>query len=263
METAYPALLFLALLASAGAGWTAQRKLHERYVTRDAIDSIRLLMGMLLTFSAIVLGLLTSAAKQRLDTYNRDFSVYSVVLVELDHRLRTYGPDADGIRSLLRSYTAAAIADTWPEEALPPGTYPRLDHKPRVETMELGEMLSEVDVEIERLAPQDEFHRQTAARLRDRVANAIEQRWRLIFAAESTISWPFLLVLTSWLSIIFAIFGLTSPRGRVVYAVVGLSALSIASPLYLIISYSEARTGLFQLSSSPMRAALSHLDASR
>jgi len=230
------------------------------------VESIRLIMGMLLTFSAIVLGLLTSNAKQRYDGWNRDLSAFGVVLVELDHRLRTYGPEADGIRSLLRSYTAAALADTWPNEPAPSGRYPRFSHasnQSSVEGTELGEMLSEIDVEIENLTPRDDFHRQTAARLRDRVANAIEQRWRLIFAANSTISWSFLLVLTSWLSIIFAIFGLTSPRGRLVYAVVGLSALSIASPLYLIISYSEARTELVQLSSFPMRAALSHMDASR
>ena len=91
-------------------------------------------------------------------------------------------------------------------------------------------------------------------------SKAVEQRWQLIFSARSTVSWPFLLVLTSWLSIIFAIFGLTSPRSRLVYAVVGLSALSIASPLYLILDYTEAQTGLLKLSSFPMRTALAHMD---
>lgn len=124
----------------------------------------------------------------------------------------------------------------------------------------LGNMLAKVDVEIEKLMPQDDFHRQIAARLRDRVAQAIQQRWRLIFSTRSTLSWPFLLVLTAWLSIIFGIFGLTSPRNGLMYIVVGLSALSIASPLYLIVDYSEAVTGLLQLSSEPMRAALSHMD---
>ncbi len=96
-------------------------------------------------------------------------------------------------------------------------------------------MLSDVEMEIEGLAPPDDYRRQVAERLRNRVGRAVEQRWQLIFSACSTMSWPFLLVLTAWLSIIFAVFGLTSPRSRLVNAVVELSALSIASPLYLIL----------------------------
>ena len=263
MDVTYTALLFLILLLSAALGWWAQQKLHERYVSQDAIESIRLLMGMLLTFSALVLGLLTSNAKQRFDGYNNDLSAFGVSLVELDHRLRTYGPEAEHIRALLRTYTAAAIADTWPGEALPSGRYPRFNRgagHESVEGTELGRMLADVDAQIERLAPADDYHRQVAGRLRSRVTQAIEQRWQLIFSARSTVSWPFLLVLTSWLSIIFAIFGLTSPRSRLVYAVVGLSALSIASPLYLILDYTQARTGLLKLSSFSMRTALAHMD---
>ncbi len=260
---AYTALLFLILLMSAAIGWWAQQKLQERHVSRDAIESIRLLMGMLLTFSALVLGLLTSNAKQRFDGYNNDLSAFGVSLVELDHRLRTYGLAAEPIRAQLRTYTAAAIADTWPGEPLPPGQYPKFyqgsGHE-SVEGTELGRMLTEVDTAIEHLVPLDEYHRQIADRLRNGVAEAIQQRWQLIFSARSTVSWPFLLVLTSWLSIIFAIFGLTSPRSRLVYAVVGLSALTIASPLYLILDYTEARTGLLKLSSFSMQTALSHMD---
>jgi uncharacterized membrane protein YuzA (DUF378 family) len=265
MDFVYTALLFLALIASVAIGWATQHKLRERHVTREAVDSIRLLMGMLLTFAALVLGLLTSSAKQRFDSYDNDLSVYGADLIELDHRLRVYGPDCDRIRALLRSYTAAAIADTWPYEPHPSGQYPHLIHPPNVpssiEGTVLGDMLANIDVEIEHLTPSDEFHRQIAMRLRDRVTAAIQQRWRLILSAGSTVSWPLLLVLTTWLAIIFAIFGLTSPRTRLVYVVVGLSALSIASPLYLIIDYSDALTGVLQLSSLPMRAALSHMDA--
>ncbi len=263
MAIVYPALLFLILLGSVATGWWVQHRVDDRHVTPASIDSVRLLMGMLLTFSALVLGLLTSNAKQRFDGYNTDLSAFGADLIELDHRLRVYGPQADDIRKLLRSYAAAAIADSWPDETAPSGQYPRFKRDPTssgVEGTELGDMLANVDVDIEHLAPQDEFHRLIAGRLRDRVALTIQQRWHLIFATRSSISWPFLIVLTSWLSIIFAIFGLTSPRNRLTYAVVGLSALSIASPLYLIIDYSAPLTGLVQLSSVPMRAALSHMD---
>jgi hypothetical protein len=263
MDFVYPVILFFILLASASLGWAGQRKLHARHISRDSVDSVRLLIGMLLTFSAIVLGLLTSSAKQRFDGLNADLSALGTDLIELDQRLRIYGPEADPIRELLRRYTAAALFDTWPDEPEPKGEYPRFAAGPDrngVEGMALGDMLSSVDVRIEHLEPQTDYQRQIAARLRDRMAEVIQQRWRLIFSARSTISWPFLVILTSWLAIIFATFGLTATRNSLVYAVVVLSALSIASPLYLIIDYSDALTGLEQLSSAPMRAALVHMD---
>ncbi len=263
MDVAYTFLLFLMLLASASGGWLAQSRLHERHVSAGSVEAVRLMIGMLLTFSALVLGLLTSSAKERFDGYNADLGAYSADLVELDHRLRLYGEEAAGIRVLLRSYTAAAIADTWPGEAPPAGQYPRLRHAPgarSVEGEQLGDMLAAVDVAIEALAPADDFHRRIAARLSDRAALTIQQRWQLIFSARSTISWPFLLVLTSWLAIIFAVFGLTTPRNELVYVVVTLAALSIASPLYLILDYSGPLTGLLKLSSASMRTALVHMD---
>ena len=263
MDFLYTGLLVLILLLSVLLGWALRSRLDERHVSLETVDSARLLMTMLLTFAALVLGLLTSDAKNRFDVFNNNLSAFGTELIELDHRLRVYGPEANGIRTLLRSYTAAAIADSWPGEPLPSGQFPHLAHgvdAPNVEAETLGDMLAEVDVQIGRLVPQNEFQRQTAERLRNRVTLTIEQRWILIFSTRSTISWPFLIVLTSWLSIVFAIFGLTSPRNRLIYAVVGLAALSIASPLYLIIDYSGALTGLLHLSSLPMRAALSHMD---
>ena len=185
-------------------------------------------------------------------------------MIELDHRLRVYGRDADPPRALLRQYTAAAIADTWSDEAPPQGDFPRFTHQLAEDGIEgtgLGALLNRVDLEIERLAPADDFHRQVAAALRTRIEAAIAQRWHLIFAARSTIAWPFLLILTTWLCIIFAIFGMTSPPTRLIYVVVVLSALSIASPLYLIIDYSDSLSGSIALSSAPLRNALAHMDA--
>ena len=232
-------------------------------MSRDTVESVRLLIGMLLTVSGVVLGLLTSSAKERFDSYSTDLSAFGADLIELDARLRGYGAEADSIRKLLRAYTAAALADTWPEEQPPPGQYPRFSQTPgrrNVESKALGNMLEAVDASIGHLSPDDAYHTQLAARLRDRSAQAIQQRWRLIFSVSATTSWPFLLVLTSWLAIIFAIFGLTAPPHRVIYVVVALSAISIVSPFYLIIDYSEAWTGLLQLSSEPLRTALWHMD---
>jgi hypothetical protein len=258
--------LFCTLLVFSALGFATQRRLHPRHISRETFESVRLLMAMLITFTALVLGLLTSSAKERFDGYNNELSAYAADLIELDHRLRVYGEGADAIRVMLREYTAAAIVDTWPDEPPPSGAYPRFEHPPGprdVEERGLGDLLADIDVRIENLAPPDTFHQQIAERLRNRVADTIQRRWRLILSARSTISWPFLLVLTAWLSMIFGIFTLSAPHDGLVYVVVVLSALSIASPLYLILDYSGAQSGLLRLSSLPMRTALSHMDALR
>ncbi len=263
MELAYTILLALTLMASAWIGWAVRRRIHQRHVSHEATDSILLMMGMLVTFSALVLGLLTSGAKQRFDGLNDSLSAYATSLIEVDHRLRLYGPDADPIRATLRAYTAAAIADSWPNEVLPAGQYPRFSSQPAtpgIERYQLGDMLSQVDVALEKLDPADAFHQRMAERLRNRAAQAIQQRWQLIFAARSTVSLPFLLILTAWLSIVFFLFGMASPGGRLVYAVVALSAVLISSPLFLIMDYSEALNGVFTISSAPLRSALIHMD---
>lgn len=257
-------LLFFILLGSAGLGFATQRRLHERHISSQTFDSVRVLMAMLVTFTALVLGLLVTSAKDRFDSYSKELSAYSADLIELDHRLRVYGADADNIRKMLRTYTAAAIADTWPDEPLPPGDYPRFtnDRLNGIEEITLGDLLSAIDVRIEKLSPDDPFRQRIAERLRNRVADAIQKRWVLILSAGSTISWPFLIILTAWLAITFGIFALTAPHDELVYVVIVFSALSIASPLLLILEYSGPQSGLLRLSSEPMRTALRHMDRS-
>lgn len=258
-------LLFFILLGSAGLGFATQRRLHERHISTQTFDSVRVLMAMLVTFTALVLGLLVTSAKDRFDTYSKELSAYAADLIELDHRLRVYGPDADEIRKMLRTYTAAAIADTWPEEPLPSGVYPRFaEHNVHgVEEVTLGDLISDIDVKIEKLAPTDAYRQRIADRLRNRVADTIQRRWVLILSADSTISWPFLIILTAWLAITFGIFALTSPHDELIYVVIVFSALSIASPLLLILEYSGPQSGLLRLSSDPMRTALRHMDRPR
>lgn len=260
MDLLFPPLLVLALLLSTATGALLRRRLHERHTGRDAVDSVRLLLSMLLTFAALVLGLLTSNAKQRFDGLNDNLAQFGADLVELDHRLRMYGPGADPIRTDLRRYTAGVLADSWPAHPPPSGDYPHPRGTRGLEATALGSLLTRVDSAIEQLQPTDDVHARIAARLRDRAALSIQQRWHLIFAARSTVSWPFLAILTVMLCIVFATFGLTTAPSRLIYAVAALAALTIASPVYLIIDYSEALTGTLQLSSAPIEAALWHMD---
>jgi hypothetical protein len=253
---------FALLLGSAFAGWRIQKVLPTHHRNRETVEAVRLVLTMLVTLSAVVLGLLTSSSKERYDDQRTALERYSVDLIELDQRLRQYGPDVTDIRGILRTYTAAAIADTWPNQPHPSGQYPSYQHgaTDSLESITLGEMLRNLDQKIEHLEPRDDFHQRAAERLRTRSADVLQQRWRLLSSTHQTLSWPLLAVLMLWLVIIFAIFGLSAPHNALAYTVLGLWVLSMTSSLYLILEFDTPQSGLVQIPSEPLREALSHMD---
>ena len=262
-ETAAASVLFVLLLASSMFGVLMQRRLAERHRARETVDAVRLVISILVTMTALVLGLLTSSVKTSFDEFGARLRGYSADIITLDQRLRDYGQAADPTRTLIRSYLAAAIADTWPHEAPPSGDYPTHVKKFRdgsLEGEQLGVMLTRADSQIRALQPSDKVHQQLADILEARMTRILEERWRLIETGYSTISWPLMALMTSWLIMIFAAFGLSTPRNAVVYVTIALCAFSISSAVFLILDLDTPLDGWIVVSSQPLRDALLNLD---
>jgi hypothetical protein len=68
-----------------------------------------------------------------------------------------------------------------------------------------------------------------------------------------------LVILVFWLCILFASFGLLAPPNGTVIAVLFVCALSASSAIFLILELDQSFTGLLQVSSAPLRAALAQL----
>jgi hypothetical protein len=186
----------------------------------------------------------------------------TVNIVELDQRLREYGPEVEPLRADLILYTNAAIADTWPEEPPPPGVYPgHLNPmvKGDVESIELGAKLNRIDLALHRLTPQDEFHRSIASTLQSRMTELLQQRWSLIENGQPSLTGWFIAILMFWLAMIFVIAGLASPRNTVMILVTALAALSLSSSVFLALTLDRPRTGTFKIPSAPLRYALVNL----
>jgi hypothetical protein len=258
------ALLLVVLLGSSAVGMAVRPYLSERHWNRETAALVNLVTVMLVTFAALVLGLLTSSAKTAFDTVAVDLRGFSVELIEFDQAMREYGPETIAARQLLRSYTAAVIASTWRHEPPPPGDYyPRqLPHSrldTRMESVALGDTLTLVELELRRLKPADPVHQQLSAEALRRFDQVVDSRWRLIEESQRSISSPFYAVLGFWLAVVFAVFGLSAPRNPVTYAIIALAALSIASVVFVMLDLDAPFGGLFGVSSAPMREALAHL----
>jgi hypothetical protein len=254
-------ILLLILLGGSAVGVSIRPFLSERHRSRETTDLIQLVLTMLVTFAALVLGLLTSSVKASFDAIDTDLRGLSIQLIQLDRSLRLYGSEADPPRALLRSYTAAAIASTWTADPKPPGNYyPRQVSPPpssgSIEATSLGDMLAQVETDIRALDPEDPMHRRLALTCINQFELLMRARWKLIEEAHSSISMPFYIVLAFWLVIIFASFGLTAPRNMLSYVTILLGALSIASVVFVILDLDTPFSGIFMVSSQPLRDAL-------
>ena len=118
-------LLFL-LCASSGAGYVVKSRLPERHRSRDSIELVQLSVNLLATFTAIVLGLLTTSVKSGFDDgLHRARRLTRASSRQLDRCLRDYGAETAPMRAdRSPSYVAAVIASTWPDEKPPAGASP-------------------------------------------------------------------------------------------------------------------------------------------
>ncbi len=78
----------------------------------------------------------------------------------------------------------------------------------------------------------------------------------MIEGVRKSISQPFYWVLVFWLVILFSSFGLRAPPNTMSVIVIGLSILSVAVAMFLILDMDTPYGGLFGISSHSMRAAL-------
>jgi hypothetical protein len=258
-------LVFVLLLIGTTVGVLVKPMLPEEHKAHETVQLIQLVIGMLVTFAALVLGLMTASAKTGFDTVGNDFRTYSADLIQLNTTLRQYGADTEEVRQLLRAYTAAAIVSTWPSEPRPAGDYyprdiPAGNNLDKLEDSRLGDILNLAGRKLRQLSAPDVFHQRLLDQSMAQFETIVQARWKLIEEAHSTISQPFFKTLTFWLVIIFVSFGLIAPRNALALVTITLGALSIASAVYVIVDLDTPFTGPIVVSSQPMRDALDHLN---
>jgi hypothetical protein len=258
------AVVLLVLLGSSIAGMFVRPLLSEHHRSREVIDFVQLVIAMLMTFAALVLGLLTSSAKSSYDKVGNDLRGLAIGIIQLDRSLREWGAETKPARELLRSYTAAAIASTWTEEPKPSGNYyPKevtMVSGSYLESSVLEDMLAQIERDIRQLEPHDPMHRRLAGTSIAQFERLMHSRWQLIEEAGSSISTPFYIVLVFWLAVVFVSFGLNAPRNLLSYTTILLGAVSIASAIFVIVDLDQPFGGIFSISSQPMRDALLHLN---
>jgi hypothetical protein len=255
-------LILLALLgASAGVGFFANSRLPVRHRSPASMAVVQLANTLLVTFIAIVLGLLTTSVKAGFDEAYNARGDYAAQLAQLDRCLRDYGPETEHVREQLRSYVAAVIASTWPSEAPPANVaYPDTSKMPRTgESSVLAALMNDIGVETRSLQPADQLHRNLMAACTEQYRDVAKARWTVIEGVRGSISTPFYWVLVFWLVILFGSFGLRAPPNPMSVSIIGLCALSVAAAVFVILDMDQPYGGLFGIPSTSMRNALADM----
>ena len=114
-----------------------------------------------------MLGLLTTSVKDGFDKAYNARGEYAAELAQMDRCLATMGPRRRPIRAQLKSYAAAVIASTWPDEPPPKGVNipTRADMPVTGETPVLCDIVNAIGLETRSLQPKDSAPSDPAGRL--------------------------------------------------------------------------------------------------
>lgn len=229
-------------------GTKVRSALPESHLNRESQDVVRLGMGLVATMTALLLGLVTAAAKGSFDVQDNAVRASAVNVMTMDRYLARYGPETKPIRGLLRSAVASRIEAMWGVKGVQGLVDPV--RKPPTE---------EIEDEILALNPTTEVQRWSRSQALGMCDDLLKARWRVLQSQGGSVPRVFLAVVIMWLTFTFASFGLFAPRNVTVAVVLFIAALSVAAAVFLILELDSPFEGLIKISSGPFQYALAQL----
>jgi hypothetical protein len=253
--------LFFVLCGAAALGAYVRAKLPEKHRSPETMALVQVTISLLVTFTSIVLGLLTGAVTTEFQQASRNDGVFAGQLVQVDQCLRDYGPETAHMREQFRGYVAAVLTSTWPDEPPPKDiSHPDMSKVPILgEGVSLTALLDTIRTELRELSPKNAVQERILADCAAEYSSFLKSRWDIIEESTSSISPPFYGVLSIWLVILFASFGLIARPNPVSGIIVALSALSIAVAVGVIADLDQPYGGLFSIPSTATRNALADM----
>jgi hypothetical protein len=244
----FAAITFVCTFGFALLGIAVRAALPPAHLSKESQDVVRLGMGLVATMTALLLGLVTAAAKGSFDS--QDVAVRNAAsgLLTLDRLLARYGPETRPTRDLLKrtiasrvdmSHIASGIAENLDQADVPAA--------------------EQIENQILRLSPQTDEQRWFKSEALKITEEVLRTRWRLLGSASGSVSRMFLVVVIFWLSMTFGSFGLSAPRNATVMTVFFIAAFSVAAAVFLILELDGPFEGLVRISTAPLEHALANL----
>ena len=121
-------------------------------------------------------------------------------------------------------------------------------------------LLEHVREAIRALKPVDSGQKALQEQATDININLLRQRWLLIEQQGPSVQRVVMLILVSWVTVIFASFGMNAPRNGTVVVAFVVCSLAIGGAIFLILEMDRPLDGVMQISSWPVRNVLAHMN---
>ena len=242
------AIVSACLLAAIVIGTRIRRLLPENHLNAETKDTVKLAMGLVATMSALLLGLLVSSAKGSYDTTRGQVIQMAAKVAFLDRVLAAYGPEATEARRQYRTTVEEGVRRMWPGEGSAPAQL-----NPNSQAGDT------IYATIQGLSPRDDAQRALKSQAAGLAVDIGQLRTLLVAQSVSSISKPLLIMVVSWLVVIFLSFGLLAPPNATANLALMVAALSVAGAIFLILELDHPFGGLIRISSEPMQNALKQL----
>lgn len=246
--TLIAAVLFACLVGAALLGRVVHRYLPEDHLSDSSRDAVKLAMGLVATMTALVLGLLVSSAKEAYDTKRSEVIQMAAKVAFLDRVLALYGPEAVEARSNLRTAVGDAVRRIWATDQT------RLAQL--APNQQAGDALY---MTVQGLSPHNDAQRTLKTQVTTLMVDLGELRSLLVAQSIPSISKPMLLILLSWLVVIFFGFSLIAPPNVTTTLALVASAFSVAGAIFLILELDHPFGGLIHIPSEPLMNLVNHL----
>lgn len=242
-------IVFACVFAAALIGMAIRRALPEEHLCTDVKETVRLSTALISTMAALVLGMLVSSAKSTYDARKNEVAEMSSEIVSIDRSLERYGQETGNIRSEFRRIVAEGIGRIWPAQnsllsELRPGSK--------------GETLWD---QLDHLEPKTSTQAAAKSQITLQIIALRRTQWLMYLKSQhNSVPVPLLVVLISWLVIIFVGFGLFSPPNATIFVTLGLAGLAVSAAIFIILEMYAPFTGVMKISSSPVIEALSQME---
>ena len=243
-------IVFVCVLSGALIGNFLRSIVPEQHLTEPSKEVIKLGTALIVTMTALVLGLMIAEAKDSYDAQDEAVKHTATKLLLLDRFLSNYGPETKETRDLLRRIIASRVKAIWPEDRSKGAS---------LDAPEAASAAQEIETQIMNLSPKTDVQRRLQSQALQITSDLVETRWLMVEKLSGLVPVPFLVVVVFWLTIIFGSFGLLAPRNITLIAVLFLCALSVAGSIFLILEMGRPFEGIMKISSAPLRYALTQL----
>ncbi|MDD5321492.1 MAG: DUF4239 domain-containing protein [Methylococcales bacterium] len=241
-------IIFACMLGGMVLGSYLRLVLPEHHTQADSKDILLTSAGMMATLVALIIGLLVTSAKDTYDVTSASMTQGGAKIITLDYYLSHYGAEAKEARELVRQALASGIERIWPKKSAEGANLAK---------MEAATSMADAYNKIRELSPKNDSQRYLQTQALQIGADMMQSRWMLIEQSQTKLPRIFLVVLTFWLTVLFAQFGLLAPRNLTAKSALFICALSVSGAIYLILELNDPLEGSIKVSSAPLHKALS------